>query len=519
MPPAQHGSNASDPSDKDIEEGRGMQDLMHDHITITGRLMSFANCLIIALYIGALSTQEWSITDRLGNPNAEENSKKFDSTVTEGTFGLQMYCVKVPIKAWSNDLHPVCHEYSDKVKACTDPLNISTCVELKGETRFAEFYEESEAVTIVLAMAIAIAVIGSAFSERIYVLLLSQTLNGVLGMVAVIKWHVAEGAISDVSAGELRPGYSAILAIVAIVVSFVCVIAGAIDALHTKGKHCCRTVDTAPHSATVDIQHDGIQLTTGRLAALLVTVVWVLFIIKTADPDWSETDNLGNEGSFCIPEPQATVADRELCQNRYAKFGLWVYCLEERVAYFGGDLPSEPTKSLVCLDWSTSVTVTGQNAENGTSRFNSHFRDIVAATMIISVLVAAVSDVFSEKLALGFILCFLAFITGLVSFAAWISFQEQLGLSLMFQGALLLLPWLLAAAASFLYLHNYDYWRRTYAKKSGILCEMCYTCTMPLQDAPRVDLEQDSPEPSRQGDVEVRVNGVLIQVNSGSVNV
>eukprot|EP00039_Didymoeca_costata_P019839 m.339130 g.339130 ORF g.339130 m.339130 type:complete len:543 (-) comp18680_c0_seq1:141-1769(-) len=504
-------ARAKKEEEKRKQQGKEMQDLNTDHISLCGRFVSMLNCVIIAFFVASVATDEWSFTEALGHDAEEIPEGGFGGYAGRANFGLDKLCIEVPIANWNNGTFPVCYSYDDNIQTCDEAG--TSCVSMKASKRFSKYDDGRGKVQIVLWLAIGASFFGSAFSERLIVLLISQGLSALFGIITVALWGKLQKETNDsgISNDELKLGFSAILAIAGIITSVVSLAMGIVDFLHGRGIRCCHDDDNEEHASVADIQNDGIKLQTGRLAALLATAVWILFLIKATDPEWSETDRLGNAGDFCLPQDMRTPKDDILCENRRAEFGLWRFCVEETVDYLGGRAgPNKnPAKPLICLSWNQVVTVTGQSSsQNGNDRFgdasSSTLRQTVAGTMLGAILLAAAADVYSEKLLPSAIMCISAGVCGIAAMGAWVKFQDNISkyakedLRIMGTFALIIVGWMVALVAGVLYLNNYEYWRRQYAGRQPCLPELCYSGTCGQTNPDDIDRVKNDTEPEKK---------------------
>ena len=176
--------------------------------------------------------------------------------------------------------------------------------------------------------------------------------------------------------------------------------------------------------------NDGIT-TIGRIASLLIEVVWILLLFSALNPDWSTTDSLGTSGGFCLPDAQMSAADQQLCDSRKASFGLWGYCMEERFAFLS---PLGNELHTVCLKWEDAVQVTGHHNGTGTrtgfERFDleqgHQMREAAVGCLITATLLAMLGDVISEKLGFCIWLTFFSAILNICGYSVWVAYEKAI---------------------------------------------------------------------------------------------
>jgi hypothetical protein len=168
----------------------------------------------------------------------------------------------------------------------------------------------------------------------------------------------------------------------------------------------------------------------GSFASITTVVFYLLVVIAVSTPVWTETDQLGTAGGYCSGN----------CEGNKASFGIWTYCVSEKISTFDDELHD------VCLEWTsmvnTSQTFSGTNSGSGSSvgggnveaDANERFayadakenREFTGFAMLAGVILSVIADIYSEKFAVGTILMFCAGLAAMVSMAAWVEFMRNL---------------------------------------------------------------------------------------------
>eukprot|EP00039_Didymoeca_costata_P025801 m.14293 g.14293 ORF g.14293 m.14293 type:complete len:504 (-) comp5058_c0_seq1:1462-2973(-) len=471
------------------------QDFFADGVNIFGRLSSLCNACVIAFYVAAFFVPDWSETDRLGikaddteAADAVKSGEKFGSLAASARFGLDQFCIETRVPNWGNNLYDACFYYDDDITTCeynSTSMEMDDCLVMKGCDRVDGVCKARDVVKISLAVGILILVIGGTFSEKTAFLGATQLLGALAGMVAMsfwVNWQNGDG--ESVAEEKVSLGVGGWVIIGGWLIAFLAAIFTLID-------RCC--TDASKRHGTMN---DGISVL-GRVASLGSIVVWVMLILAVANPEWTNIDTLGDAGDFCLSTSNKTV---ELCQQRSASLGLWVYCVEEDIPYFGTGFTD------LCLEWDTKVIVADvgagsssfgpaasgngstiistvtltQNAEDnateavcegslcmdGNVRFDfagaEEKRKFSGFATVAGFLAAVIVDIFSEKVRLGAICMFLSGVGSFCAMAAWVALQEKVkkdgggvgGVKYATGGWLLVGSFLLAWVASLFYCTN-----------------------------------------------------------------
>ena len=346
------------------------------------------------------------------------------------------------------------------------------CTTATGCDRFTGVCGASTIVQATLGVAILVLIIGAVYSEHTKVFGAALVIAGILGIVAMsawVNWQINEGDTFSASSVQLGTGGWLIVGgwLLCLVGAIFC----CLDCKYGGTEHARQDLFN-----DINWKH--------RLASFLSVLVWIIFLLSECSEQWSQTDSLGTVGGYCVKGSAAGG----ICDNRVAKFGIWLYCVEEHVDYFGNG-----TKADICIAWDRKVTVThsddtslmpvpttvpgrlwqrrdenltstsmptpattannvssstiatatttitsGVNVTESPSRYDLDgyerfkFADaenrilITKAAITLAVLFAIIADVFSDRAVVGTGLCALSGLGGLTAMSAWITFHIKI---------------------------------------------------------------------------------------------
>lgn len=209
------------------------------------------------------------------------------------------------------------------------------CSTQGGWDRFEGLGSKIAAVKFLLAMAVICLMVAVVAFDKTPVVGLLALIAAFLGMVAMSVWvdwykknlddAKPENGIWMVVGGWLSAAAAVVLCI--------------------ADRLCCRE---ARDEAGKD---DDEEVTPHYRAGIAVSVTaWLLMLLALSHPSWTVVKGLGPDaGDFCVEVDKNNETDT-LCKSRRATFGLWQYCVEEQIDYFGNG-----TYVDLCMDWDDEV--------------------------------------------------------------------------------------------------------------------------------------------------------------------
>eukprot|EP00039_Didymoeca_costata_P008142 m.108479 g.108479 ORF g.108479 m.108479 type:complete len:498 (-) comp13967_c0_seq2:79-1572(-) len=484
------------------------QDFFNDGVNVFGRLSSLITCVVITFYVTAFFIPHWGESEEDANALTQKVGlgEHFGQQAKSAQFGLDSFCIEIVIENWDHSAHSACFNYDDDFTTCADSDN---CITSTGCDRFDNICKTRDIVKVSLAIAILALVAGATFSEKTKYLGYSQIIGALGGLVAMASWMYWLDNEGTVITGDdnMDLGTGGIL----ITTGWVLALFGAIL---TWMDHCCTDADNRKPLA-----EDGVSVC-GRFGSLFTVFVWIMILLAATSPNWTTVSSLGAAGDFCAPDEVTsfinTTSAADLCRTRAASFGLWMYCVEESIEYFGQG------NTLVCLEWRTKVKVTGglnssalasdefvlllgndanvtegfgpsfniSNATNltealesiptldGKERFSfadaQGLREFTIFACLAAFGAAILADVFSEKAWIGWFFMFATAIGCLAGLSAWVDFQSKLKKGRGVAGVeyhngffIILGALLTSMAACTFYCYNISALRRAHKQPSG----------------------------------------------------
>jgi hypothetical protein len=322
-------------------------------------------------------------------------------------------------------------------------------------------------VIIIVTISLLFCVAAGTFSEKTYLmigLMTAATVGGFIAMVVWLRWSKAKADDLDVEKVSLGTGGWLITA---------GWISGLFAVISLSADSCCQDA-----SERKGLEDDGITVV-GRMSSAGTIFVPLLLFMAVTEPQWSVATDIRKEGGFlpegsCMKHPdqpdewKLEPNQQTICQSRQAKFGLWMYCVQEDVPMF----PDGPVD--VCVKWNTPIVVSGTEsaqlyaltaaagigqesyknsyayddvapddssgqaavspaaavALSGNDRFEDskakRMRKITALAVLGSAIFSMAADVYSEKHILGALLCIISACCGVAATIFWSTFQSNL---------------------------------------------------------------------------------------------
>lgn len=382
-----------------------VQDICNDGIHACGRLTSIVGIAVLASYLVAALSPQWSHTDSLAMGEGLE-------AVNDAYFGLRGYCLKTRALNFETDdvdgLY-TCFDYDQTLSTYTysDPADLTSPMvwnNITGCDRFGQICKRTNYVTLTMLAALLCTIVGAIFSEKVAFFGGMLTLASVFGITCMSFWfnwlETIEGEFSaEMGVGFLLTGW---------ILGFVGAATACLNMKFTAG-------DDKP-----GVCSDGINMF-GRLGSTMTVLCWGMIVTAMCMTSWTSVDELGVVGSLCN-EQIPTAA----CVGNKATFALFQFCVTSPIRITNGMSREE-----VCMSYTESITVIGTNTTMDTmERFADYnLKWTLNITQLCSfgaILFAMLADMFSEKLFPGAVLCLLSSMCSAAVIGVWITFQNAL---------------------------------------------------------------------------------------------
>lgn len=382
-----------------------VQDICNDGIHACGRLTSIVGIAVLASYLVAALSPQWSHTDSLAIGGGLE-------AVNDAYFGLRGYCLKTPamnLETDDPDGFYTCFDYDQtlSILSPSDPANAASPMVWNNATgcdRFGDVCKRMSYVTLTMIGALLFTIAGAIFSEKVAFFGGMLALASIFGIVSMSFWfdwlETVDGEFSaELGVGFLLTGW---------ILGFVGTATACLNMKFTAGED------------RPGICSDGINMF-GRLGSTMTVLCWGMIVTAMCMTSWTSVNELGVVGGLCndrIP----TAA----CAGNKATFALFQFCVTSPIRLNNG-LSSEE----VCMTYTEAITVIGTNKTmDPMERFADYdLKWTLNITQLCSfgaILFAMLADMFSEKLFPGAVLCLLSSMCSAAVIGVWITFQNAL---------------------------------------------------------------------------------------------
>lgn len=167
-----------------------------DGVGLSGRIGAIISVCTWCLMLAALTTNDWSQTDKLGDVGdfcaSPEVTGYGTGCIEKATFGLWKYCLYPHIKLYNNKTYPVCMEWTESIYT---PGNVEfggniSEVDASGVERFSQY--DAEAIRQLVGWgiigSIGAVMIGDIYSEKLWLCTILNLCACGGGVFVMIMW-------------------------------------------------------------------------------------------------------------------------------------------------------------------------------------------------------------------------------------------------------------------------------------------------------------------------------------------
>eukprot|EP00041_Stephanoeca_diplocostata_P005480 m.62625 g.62625 ORF g.62625 m.62625 type:complete len:575 (+) comp15810_c0_seq8:363-2087(+) len=417
----------------------------------------FLMTMSIACTTIAISTSQWMSVPNAMDGDIDRSGIGFGMS-SRAVFGLDRYCVQVPVRHFSNALHYACFKYTEEITIKQQPTTVPvptiasahgrqspTFVNGTGCDYFDDACTTTEAIRKLGVGAIVFGTLAIVAAQlprpRLVRFLLALTvLSNAVGVGVWLSFQskFSKSAESGFSFALFATGLpcSALALVLSVFyarqhrcskgIASCCHGNASVHVEDSIAGPLCDPIADRPHETdaevTAPVTSGGPESSSAVgsakvarpivMAGLLLT--WILLLAALCGGEWTHTGDLGPVGALCL---QGSCA---------ATFGLWTYCVYSVLA----PLVYEDM-ARICLSYSELVSLSGRSDElTGNHRFAEQDLEpkrktcIFIAITTVAIAILATVAVASRRRCVLVALC-MATAGGIATMAIWISFQDS----------------------------------------------------------------------------------------------